>query len=104
MKVRVPEMAQDLGLSIRCMRPIVDIETTKEVARDWRREEFGKADICCVGILSANQITQVYREPFLEDVNVDEIKQIILVSHVQGLEQDVDHIVRLENGRVTEEV
>jgi len=29
--------------------------------------------------------------------------QIILVSHVQGLEQDVDHIVRLEAGRIAEE-
>jgi exonuclease SbcC len=31
-------------------------------------------------------------------------KQILLVSHVEGLEQEVDHIVRLENGRVVEEV
>jgi exonuclease SbcC len=31
-------------------------------------------------------------------------KQILLVSHVEGLEQDVDHIVRLENGRVVEEL
>jgi len=35
---------------------------------------------------------------------VQYFKQIFLVSHVEGLEQDVDHIVRLENGRVTEEV
>jgi exonuclease SbcC len=35
---------------------------------------------------------------------VQYFKQIFLVSHVEGLEQDADHIVRLENGRVTEEV
>lgn len=31
-------------------------------------------------------------------------KQILLVSHVHGLEQDVDHMVRLEAGRVTEAI
>lgn len=31
-------------------------------------------------------------------------KQILLVSHVEGLERDVDHIVRLEAGPVTEEI
>lgn len=30
-------------------------------------------------------------------------KQIFLVSHVQNLEQNVDHIVRLESGRITEQ-
>jgi ABC-type lipoprotein export system ATPase subunit len=28
-------------------------------------------------------------------------KQILLVSHVQGLEQDVDNIIRIEAGRMT---
>jgi exonuclease SbcC len=31
-------------------------------------------------------------------------KQILLVSHVQGLEQDVDHIFRLDSGRIAEEI
>jgi exonuclease SbcC len=31
-------------------------------------------------------------------------KQILLVSHVQGLEQDVDHIMRLEAGRIAEQL
>ena len=31
-------------------------------------------------------------------------KQIVIVSHVQGLEQDVDHIVRLEAGRIAEQL
>jgi len=30
-------------------------------------------------------------------------KQVLLVSHVEGLEQDVDHIVRLDAGRIVEE-
>ncbi len=31
-------------------------------------------------------------------------KQILLISHIQGVEQDVDHIVRLEGGRITEQM
>jgi exonuclease SbcC len=31
-------------------------------------------------------------------------RQIFLVSHVQGIEQDVDHIIKLETGRVVEQV
>jgi exonuclease SbcC len=31
-------------------------------------------------------------------------KQILLVSHVQGLEEDVDRVVRLEAGRISEEL
>jgi len=32
------------------------------------------------------------------------LKQILLVSHVQGLEQDIDHLIRLDSGRIAEEV
>ena len=31
-------------------------------------------------------------------------RQIILVSHVQGLDQTVDHIIRIDSGRITEEI
>jgi len=31
-------------------------------------------------------------------------KQVLLVSFVEGLEQDVNHVLRLEAGRVTEEI
>jgi len=31
-------------------------------------------------------------------------KQVFLVSHIQGLEQDVDHIVRLEAGRIADQM
>jgi exonuclease SbcC len=57
-------------------------------------ERLGSSDEACRG-----EIMQVLKTEL-----VQYFEQIFLVSHGQGLEQDADHIIRLEGGRVAEEI
>jgi exonuclease SbcC len=52
---------------------------------------------------SSDEVRRVEIMQLLKTELAQYFKQIVLVSHVQGLEQDVDHIVRLEAGRITEQ-
>jgi hypothetical protein len=67
MKTRFLHIGREFGHDVQCTKPIVDIETTGNVRTSTGRNEYQKADICCVGMLVGDQIIQIHREPGAND-------------------------------------